>query len=110
MVANHPADIQVFYADGLVFAHQHGRLFLQEIISLVCDPFVDGSYLNTLFIAVIRAFLFPGQPALPTDNLTHGPFKILGVRHYITVAVRVKFFDPDINADFSTIVLAQELH
>ena len=53
MVADHPFHAQVLNADGLVFAHQHGGLLLEEIPPLVCDLFVDPCYPEALLSTVV---------------------------------------------------------
>lgn len=53
MISHHISYFQFLNTDGLVFTYQYRRLFLQEIISLVCDLFMDQGNFPTLFITVI---------------------------------------------------------
>ena len=49
MISHHISYFQFLNTDGLVFTYQYRRLFLQEIISLVCDLFMDqGNFLRCL--------------------------------------------------------------
>lgn len=53
MISHHISYFHFLNTDGLVFTYQYRRLFLQEIISLVCDLFMDQGNFPTLFITVI---------------------------------------------------------
>ena len=53
MVMKHSFYIKVFDADGLIFTHQHSRLFLKEIVSLISNLFVGGSDSYTLLFTIM---------------------------------------------------------
>lgn len=102
VIVKHPFYIQVFDADRLVFTDEHRRLFLQKVVSLVCDLLVDSGYLNALLVAIVGAFLFTGKPPLFPDEFALRPFQIFRVPDDISIAVGVEFLNPDINADRMT--------
>ena len=53
MITKHSLYIKVFDADGLIFTHQHSRLFLKEIVSLISNLFVGGSDSYTLLFTIM---------------------------------------------------------
>ena len=53
MIMKHSFYIKVFDADGLIFTHQHSRLFLKEIVSLISNLFVGGSDSYTLLFTIM---------------------------------------------------------
>lgn len=102
VIVKHPFYIQVFDADRLVFTDEHRRLFLQKVVPLVCDLLVDSGHLNALLVAIIGVFLFTGKPPLFPNEFALRPFQIFRVPDDISIAVGVKFLNPDINADRMT--------
>lgn len=53
MITKHSLYIKVFDADGLIFTHQHSRLFLKEIVSLISNFFVGSSDFYTLLFTIM---------------------------------------------------------
>ena len=106
MVPDHSLHVQILDTDGLVFAHQHRWLFLQEIIPLIGYFLMHSGYPEPLLPAVMGIFLLPGKSALFSYEFSHGAFQISGIWYRISIAVRIECFDSNINSNRSSSIWA----
>ena len=77
---------------------------MKEIVALVCYLLIDFGYFDTLFVAIVRAFLLARKPALLSGEFMHGLLQIFGVIDDIAVAVGVKLLYADIDADHAACI------
>ncbi len=99
MIFNHISNIQFFNRNNFELFDNFKRGFMEKVLSLIKNSFVEFSNFKSFFFPISRTFLFPTQSSLKFKNFLFTFPQKFGIFNFSSIRQNSKTFNSNINTN-----------